>query len=74
MRISCNNAMPDDDWEKFKNKMLAHLDGIYVFSAREDCDMLVTVLIQLFISAEAQVQLEKKRRRHKWRVINPFTW
>lgn len=66
--------MPDDDWEKFKNKMLAHLDGIYVFSAREDCDMLVTVLIQLFISAEAQVQLEKKRRRHKWRVINPFTW
>lgn len=41
-----------DAWEKLKDKMLAHLDGIYMFSARKNCDDLVTQLIQYLVSAE----------------------
>lgn len=39
--LTVKEALPD----KLKNMMLAHLDGVYVFSARENCDELVTQLI-----------------------------
>lgn len=66
--------LPADEWEKFKNKMLAHLDGVFVWSARKDCDMLVTVLIQLYITAEAEAQLAKRKRQWKrWRMVRWFT-
>lgn len=32
--------------DKLYNKILAHRDGVYVFSAREDCDESVTQLIE----------------------------
>lgn len=33
------------DETKLRNMILAHLDGVYVLSARENCDELVTQLI-----------------------------
>ena len=36
--------------EKLHNMMLAHLDGVYVFSARENCDELVTRIIKLALA------------------------
>lgn len=36
--------------DKLHNMMLAHLDGVYKFSAREDCDELVTQLIKLALN------------------------
>lgn len=45
-----------EQWQKLKNMMLAHLDGVYVFSARDNCDELVTQLIQYLVSAEAKLQ------------------
>ena len=45
-----------EQWQKLKNMMLAHLDGVYVFSARENCDQLVTQLIQYLVSAEHRLQ------------------
>lgn len=48
------DAMTNENWEKLKHIMLAHLDGVYVFSARTNCDDLVTILIQLLISELAR--------------------
>ncbi len=39
--------------EKLHNMMLAHLDGVYKFSARENCDELVTQLIQALTSYQS---------------------
>lgn len=39
--------------EKLHNQMLAHLDGVYVFSARKDCDELVSQVIQLVLGKQS---------------------
>lgn len=42
--------------EKFSDICRAHLDGIYRFSARDNCDLLVTQLINQYMDLYKSVQ------------------
>lgn len=48
-------AYPRND-EKFSDICKAHLDGVYVFSARENCDALVTHLINQYMTLYKTVE------------------
>jgi hypothetical protein len=52
-------AMPGID-EKLQNMMLAHLDGVYLFTSREDCDELVSRLIIALLEALKQRETYKQ--------------
>jgi hypothetical protein len=55
----CRAEFPD----KLSNMIAAHLDGVYKFSARENCDELVTQLIEENHSLTIQLEAELKWRR-----------
>lgn len=50
------SAIESIEHDKMKNMMLAHLDGVYVFSARPNCDALVTELIRLLMASKKELK------------------
>lgn len=56
------SGQPVEITDKLSNVMLAHLDGIYKFSARENCDELVTQLILSHHAIEIELADLKAQR------------
>lgn len=57
-----------DDIEKLKNKMLAHLDGVYLISARDDGDKVVSDIICLW-AAESKLSREYREKNFRLKTI-----
>lgn len=50
--------------EKLQNIVKAHLDGVYVFSARAQCDLLLTEIFQILSDKKPVLQFEKPTIEH----------
>lgn len=48
------------DGDKLHSILAAHLDGVYRFSARENCDEIVTLLIKELFRYQAQLILKNQ--------------
>jgi hypothetical protein len=55
--------------EKLGNMCRAHLDGVYVFSARENCDELVTQLNNLYLNADKTIRFYESDPRTESGVV-----
>jgi hypothetical protein len=62
--------------EKLHNIMLAHLDGVYMLSARDDCDVIVSEIIKLALRTQPAQQVSEdvlyaKRQLGRYANLHP---